>query len=82
MPEQTTHVWVTLRDRDGLDVLRVRIPKQDPPITALQWGARLYVLGARADAYEEIRSLFLTLASQYPATAEEKRRALTEPFAW
>jgi hypothetical protein len=82
MAEQKTHHWVTLRDAAGKDFMKVRIPKQDPPLPAIQWSARIYVIGARADRYEEIFCLFLTLDSQFPQTWEEKRRALTEPFAW
>lgn len=72
---EATHVWVTLRDREGKDFLRVRIPRMVPPPPMLQWGARFYIRRGVDGAYCEGDCLFVTLESQYPQSKDEMLHA-------
>jgi len=82
MTTENTHVWVTLRDRLGKECAHLRIPRAVPPLRVLQWGPRFYVRTSMDESYREADCLLVTLASQYPSTPEEKKRAHLEATAW
>jgi hypothetical protein len=75
-------LWVTLKNREGESFQRVRIPYFTFQPLILQWGARYYLRQAGELDYQETDCFFVTLASQYPQTAEERRAAATGGREW
>jgi hypothetical protein len=80
--EDSSCVWVTLRDRDGKPFLRVRIPRTVPPLKILQWGPRFYFRSAHDGDYRETDCFFVTLESQYPQSRDQKLRQQEPPREW